>query len=157
MPILTIFFILFISIPLIEIFLFIQVGSVIGAWSTIAFVFLTAILGAFLLRQQGLHTLARGRAAMDRNQLPARELLEGMILVITGALLLTPGFFTDAIGFLCLVPMVRSKLVDHMIKHFTVINSRQAQQHRTQAGETGPRTETNTIEGEYWREQDHDR
>lgn len=152
MPILTVLFILFISVPLIEIFLFIQVGSVIGAWNTIAVVFITAILGALLLRQQGLHTLARGRDAMSQNRLPARELLEGMILVFTGALLLTPGFFTDAIGFLCLVPGVRGVIVNHMIRHFTIVGATQT----TRAGTQGRTRDAdqNTIEGEFWDEND---
>ena len=153
MPILSIFFILFISVPLIEIFLFIQVGGAIGAWNTIGIVFLTAILGAWLLRQQGLNTLARGREALGQNQLPAKELIEGMILVFTGALLLTPGFFTDAIGFLCLVPTVRGLIASRLIKHFTIVGMSQttrSSQQRTYRSEAG----NNTIEGEFWEDQD---
>ena len=101
---------LFLSVPLLEIFLFIQVGGWIGAWPTVGLVVLTAVTGAFLLRWQGLATLARVQGSLRQGRLPARELVEGMLLVFGGALLLTPGLFTDAIGFLCLVPATRHGL-----------------------------------------------
>ena len=103
--------ILFITIPLAEIFLLIEIGQVIGALTTIGLCLLTAGLGAALLRQQGLRTLARARHNLDDGRLPAIELLEGVALLIGGALLLTPGFVTDVVGFLCLLPASRRWLV----------------------------------------------
>jgi UPF0716 protein FxsA len=101
---------LIIGIPLIEIYLFIQVGGSIGVWPTIGLVILTAVIGTALLRQQGLATLARARADLDRQQLPVRELFNGVCLLIGGLLLLTPGFLTDALGFALLIPPLRAIL-----------------------------------------------
>ena len=101
---------LFIGIPLIEIYLFIQVGGAIGVWSTIGLVILTAFIGTALLRQQGLATLARAQSELDRQQLPVRELFDGVCLLVGGLLLLTPGFLTDALGFALLIPPLRAIL-----------------------------------------------
>ena len=101
---------LFIGIPLIEIYLFIQVGGAIGVWSTIGLVILTAFIGTALLRQQGLATLARAQSELDRQQLPVRELFDGVCLLVGGLLLLTPGFLTDALGFALLIPPLRAVL-----------------------------------------------
>ncbi len=87
--------------------LFIKVGSAIGMGVTIAIVIFTAILGSWLLRQQGLATLNSARARLESGQIPAGEVVEGMLLLVGGALLLTPGFFTDGVGFLCLFPYSR--------------------------------------------------
>jgi len=104
MPIFRILFLLFLCIPLIEIYLLIQVGEIIGALPTIFMVVFTAVLGVALLRWQGLVTLTRMQAAMARGELPAVTMIEGVFLLVAGALLLTPGFFTDAIGFALLIP-----------------------------------------------------
>lgn len=101
---------LFIGVPLIEILLFIEVGGLIGAWPTIGLVVLTAVIGTALLRRQGLATLARAQAEMDAERLPVRELFDGVCLLFGGALLLTPGFLTDALGFALLVPPLRAIL-----------------------------------------------
>ncbi|MBO6782882.1 MAG: FxsA family protein [Alphaproteobacteria bacterium] len=98
---------LFIGVPLIEIYLFIVVGGSIGVWATIGLVILTALIGTALLRHQGLATLARAQAEMQEDRLPVRELFTGVCLLFGGALLLTPGFLTDAIGFALLVPQLR--------------------------------------------------
>ncbi len=105
-----ILFLAFLLVPLLEIYLLIKVGGVIGAWPTVFLVVLTAVVGAFLLRLQGFSTLARMQAALARGELPAQELLEGAVLLVAGALLLTPGFFTDALGFCALVPKLRQAL-----------------------------------------------
>jgi len=99
-----------IGVPLIEIGLFIQVGGLIGLWPTLALVLLTAAVGSWQLRAQGLATLARARQQLDRGELPTRELFDGFCLVIAGALLLTPGFMTDVIGLVLFVPAVRDAL-----------------------------------------------
>ncbi len=100
----------FIAIPLIEIGLFIQVGGWIGLWPTLAIVIVTAILGSWALRLQGLSTLARARQQLDRGVLPASEIFDGACLLLAGALLLTPGFFTDTIGALLFLPPFRDIL-----------------------------------------------
>lgn len=111
---------LFFTIPLIEIYLLIQVGSVIGAGWTVFLVVLTAVLGAALLRQQGLSTLARFQQSVARGELPATTLIEGMVLLVGGAMLLTPGFFTDALGFLCLFPPSRLALAQWLARRVVV-------------------------------------
>ncbi len=97
----------FIIIPLLEITLLINVGSRIGAWYTVGLVLLSAFIGVNMLRYQGLSTLAKAKQRMDAGQLPAQEMVEGIILAVGGALLITPGFLTDAIGFCCLIPASR--------------------------------------------------
>ena len=135
------FLILFITIPLVEIAILIKIGSIIGAGYTIALVIGTAFLGVSLLRIQGISTLAKVQANISRGQLPATERIEGLILLISGALLLTPGFFTDTIGFLMLVPTLRQRLAETFFVNFMKnrINIRQKQ---TRNG--------NIIEGEHW-------
>ncbi len=116
------FLAIFILVPIIEIWLFIQVDSIIGLWPTLASVVLTAVIGTWLLRQQGFAVLMQGRAALEKSQFPLEQVIHGVFLLIAGLLLLTPGFFTDAIGFICLVPPLRlaiaygvwSKLKDHV-------------------------------------------
>ncbi len=100
----------FIGVPLVEIGVFIQVGGWIGLGWTLVLVVLTAVLGTWQLRAQGLATLLRARDQVDRGALPARELFDGACLLVAGALLLTPGFVTDATGFLLFLPPVRDKL-----------------------------------------------
>lgn len=101
---------LFIGLPLLEIAVFIQVGGILGIWPTIAATIATALAGSILLRAQGLAALGRARAQMDRGELPAREMFEGVCLVLAGALLLVPGFVTDAIGLLLFFPPFRELL-----------------------------------------------
>ena len=107
MPIILAFFI---ATTLIEIYLFIEIGSVIGAFKTILLIVATAVIGVALLRQQGLSTMQKVQSQMQRGELPAVGMLEGFMLFFAGALLLTPGFFTDAIGFILLIPPIRRAL-----------------------------------------------
>lgn len=108
MPILLL--LLFIGVPVAEIALFIEIGSLIGTWWTVATIFATALLGTALVRQQGLQVMARARAAADRNELPVDAVIAGVCILIAGALLLTPGFLTDALGFALLIPPLRAGL-----------------------------------------------
>ena len=98
---------LLIVIPAIEIATFVQVGGAIGAWETAALTLLNAILGVSLVRVQGLGVLRRVQAAAERNEAPVREVFDGACLLLAGACLLIPGFVTDALGVLLLVPPVR--------------------------------------------------
>ena len=112
----TIFAVLFLVIPIIEIYFLIKVGEVIGALPTIILVVLTAVIGAGLLRQQGLSTLARLQQNMSQGKIPAQEMVEAVLLAVGGALLMTPGFVTDTIGFLCLLPFSRQFIASNIIK-----------------------------------------
>ena len=98
---------MFIAIPIIEIALFIEIGGWIGLWLTIAVVIVTAFAGTTLLRVQGLAVLRRVQESAERNELPMREVFDGLCLLVAGVLLLTPGFFTDGLGFLLFVPIFR--------------------------------------------------
>ncbi len=106
----TILFLCFLLIPLGEIYLLIQIGEVIGAGWTILGVVTTAVIGAFMVKIQGIITIDRAVRAVRNNEIPAVELIEGLFLLLAGALLITPGFVTDAIGFLCLTPPLRRHL-----------------------------------------------
>ena len=117
-------FLLFVIVPLIEIVLLINVGEMIGAWYTIGLVLLSAFIGVNMLRRQGLSTLMRARSKMDGGEIPAHEMVEGIILAVGGALLVTPGFVTDFFGFCCLIPFTRHAMVAQLRKHFTVVSAR---------------------------------
>ena len=117
MPIL---FIIFIVIPIVEITLLINVGQLIGAWYTIGLVLLSAFVGVNMLRHQGLATLGRAQQKMQQGEMPQQEMVEGLVLAVGGALLITPGFVTDIIGFCCLIPLTRIgfiKIVSSRFKH----------------------------------------
>lgn len=104
-------FLLFVIMPVVEMWLLITVGQQIGALPTIGLVLLTAFIGIALLRYQGAATLLRARSKMQTGELPAREMADGLFFAVGGALLLTPGFVTDAIGFACLTPGVRTLII----------------------------------------------
>lgn len=143
---------MFVLVPILEIYLLIQVGGVIGVLPTIFLVVFTAVFGGLLLRWQGFATLERVRATLARGQVPALELLEGAMLLVGGALLLTPGFFTDAIGFVCLIPVLRRGVIRWAIRRGVVIGG-VGRGGGTAPGGTydpGPKT----IDGEYWRDED---
>ena len=133
---------LFITVPLVEIYLLIELGGLVGAVPTIMLVVLTAMVGAKLVRAQGLITIARVRHSLDQGEIPAMTLLEGVTLLVAGALLLTPGFITDVLGFLALVPDLRQKAIRWLLQRAVVASDSK------QTGQRGPRT----IDGEYRRE-----
>lgn len=107
---------LFIALPILELLLLFQVADVIGGLSTVLLVILTALVGLQVLRRQGLATFTRANARLQAGQLPAMEVLEGLCIAAGGALLLTPGFITDTMGFLLLVPPTRRRLVEALLK-----------------------------------------
>ncbi|MDX1318627.1 MAG: FxsA family protein [Oceanospirillum sp.] len=114
------FLLLFIAVPLIEMVVLIKVGQQIGALSTIALVILTAVIGIALLKQQGIAMLNRANWKMNQGQIPAREMAEGIVLAVGGALLLTPGFVTDAFGFICILPGSRHFLLNLVLKNISI-------------------------------------
>lgn len=111
----------FVVTPIVEMYLLIRVGGYIGAWPAIALVVLTAVVGVALLRVQGLSTLARGMSRLEEGVLPAQEALEALLLAVAGVMLVLPGFATDTIGFLLLVPPLRSALVRRLLARVTVV------------------------------------
>ncbi len=113
-------FVFFIVIPIIEIAVLMQVGDLLGLWPTIAIVVFTAWLGAKNVRQQGLATMASVQAKMAQGQMPSDEIVAGLLLLIAGVLLVTPGFVTDIFGLSLLIPQVRLSLIKMVQKHLIV-------------------------------------
>ncbi|ANT60265.1 exlusion protein FxsA [Salipiger sp. CCB-MM3] len=154
-------FLAFVAVPLIEIALFIQVGGLIGLWPTLMIVLLTAILGTALVRREGLRALSDLQNSFSQLQDPTRPLAHGAMILFSGALLLTPGFFTDACGFALLIPAVRDAVMRFISTRIKVQRFEMGGQGpRTQAGpgahqgpqaeryRPGPR-EDDVIEGDY--------
>lgn len=137
MPIFKLLFLLFLLVPLLEIYLLLQVGDILGPIPTVGLVIFTAALGAVLLRIQGLQTLATVQNKLQNGEIPAIELIAGLMLLICGALLLTPGFFTDTIGFIVLIPYVRQFIAFRLLMHMA-----KQHEHKRQGFNV-------TIEGEY--------
>ncbi|SFB04658.1 UPF0716 protein FxsA [Poseidonocella pacifica] len=134
-------FAIFIAVPLIEIALFIQVGGLIGLWPTLAIVVLTAIAGTYLVKSQGRNALSRIQASFNELTDPTEPLAHGAMILLSGALLLTPGFFTDAFGFSLLFPAVRRAVFRSMRRRIKVQSFRTG---------PGPRpVYPDTIEGEF--------
>ena len=103
-------FLAFTIIPIIEIYLLIEIGSMFGALTAVTLVILTGFLGAFLARMQGLQTLHRIQESLREGRMPSGELLDALLIVIAGLVLLTPGFLTDSAGFLLLIPATRNSI-----------------------------------------------
>jgi len=103
-------FLAFTIIPIIEIYLLIEIGSMFGALTAVTLVILTGFLGAFLARMQGLQTLYRIQESLSEGRMPSGELLDALLIVIAGLVLLTPGFLTDSAGFLLLIPATRNSI-----------------------------------------------
>lgn len=139
----------FIGIPLIEIGLFIQVGGWLGLWPTLFIVLLTAIIGSALVRSQGLAVLGKLQGSFERLDNPAEPLAHGAMILFSGALLLTPGFFTDAVGFSLLVPRVREVVFTFLSQRVKV----QSFQMGAAGGRSGAQnpfgTDPNVIDGEF--------
>ena len=153
MPVFRFLFLIFLLVPIIEIYLLIQVGDVIGAGWTIFLVVATAFIGAGLLRMQGLATLHDAQRKMAQGELPATAMIEGVMLLIAGALLLTPGFFTDTVGFLLLLPMFRKWFANYLLSRGLMMGSASfTQQHWQQTSSThSSKEQGDTIEGDYKR------
>ena len=120
-------------------YILIEVGGIIGAWPTIGLVVLTAVVGVALIRAQGFATLMRGVARLNAGELPATELVEGVMLALAGALMLTPGFVTDATGFVLLTPSLRRRLAAELLRRFAPV------------GPAEPGDGGHTIEGRFRR------
>ena len=116
------FFIIFIALPALEIFLMIKIGAEIGALNTVAMIFLTAIIGICYARIQGVQTLRSGIINLYQNKVPIYELISGASIAIAALLLIVPGFFTDLIGFLLLIPLTRNFILKSVFKNSASIN-----------------------------------
>ena len=111
------FFILFIALPALEIFLFIKIGGQVGALTTVALIFLTAIIGVYFAQLQGIQTLKSGMVNLYQNKMPIYEVMSGASIAIAALLLIIPGFFTDLIGFLLLIPFTRRIIFSLVLKN----------------------------------------
>lgn len=109
--------ILFITIPVVELILFMTIGRQIGIFPTFGIILVTGVLGAWLTRVQGMRTLIRYQQAISEGRLPHEEVMDGLMILVAGAVLLTPGFLTDAVGFLILMPAVREVLRKWLVKY----------------------------------------
>lgn len=121
-----ILFAIFLVVPLIEIACFVIIGNAIGLWPTLAGVLLMAVAGSLILRWQGLALLNEIRSSMGRGQLPARALADAMMVAIAGVLLLLPGYFSDLVGILLLLPPVRTLLYRFLASRVQVVSTRGA-------------------------------
>ena len=107
-----------ILVPILEIYLFIKIGSQIGAFNTISLIFITAIIGVIYARYEGLNTLRSGFSQLIKNEIPAYEMISGAILAFAALLLIVPGFATDFIGFLLIFPLTRKLIFNNFSKKF---------------------------------------
>tara|TARA_R110000772_G_scaffold267492_1_gene391692 strand:+ start:912 stop:1415 length:504 start_codon:yes stop_codon:yes gene_type:complete len=148
-------FLLFVLLPIVEISLLISVGEQIGGWNTVAIVIATALVGSYIVRQQGLTTLIHAQQKMQQGTIPGQEVAEGLLLVIAGVMLVTPGFVTDALGFLFCLPMTRPLIAKGLLAKLSVQVVNQAQGGFSgQSAQGFGRSDSNNddiIEGEYER------
>jgi UPF0716 protein FxsA len=148
--ILQILLLLFILMPIAEIALLLQVGDMIGGWNTVGLIIVTAFVGAYLVRQEGLSTLQKAQQKMANNEVPGKEMMEGLMLVIAGVLLVTPGFITDIIGFLFVLPFSRQLMAGQLAKQMTVRAVQGGNQSFYYSNtQQRPGNEGDPIEGEY--------
>ncbi|CAM4047409.1 FxsA family protein [Vibrio neonatus] len=151
---------LFILVPIVEIGLFIQVGGFLGVWTTICLVIFTALIGASLVRSQGIATLLSVQSRLQQGELPAQQIVEGVMLAVAGVLLLTPGFMTDTLGMIVLLPKPRAIIAKQLMKRVQV-NGMHSGFH-TNAGQGNPfqnqdKGDGNVFEGEFEKKDDQDK
>ena len=144
---------IFVVVTLAEIYVLVSVGDAIGAWSTILLVIITALIGSTLLKQQGWSIMAKAQQNIAEGRTPALEMLEGVVILVSGVLLLTPGFITDGLGLLGLMPWSRSYFINHFLEKnaervFSKRNS--VFIHQTSNQETKTANKDEPIEGEFW-------
>lgn len=158
-------FVLFAVLPILEIALLINIGEQIGGWNTVAIVIFTAFVGAYLVRREGISTLMQAQQKMQTGAMPGQEMAEGLLLVIAGVLLVTPGFITDGLGFLLSFPLTRPLIAKSVMKQITVgVMNGQNQSHsagfhyhsqtQNQSQWQQARTDEDVIEGEYVNQDD---
>ena len=144
---------IFVVVTLAEIYVLVTVGQAIGGLSTVLLVVITAFIGSRLLKQQGWSTMAKAQQSIAQGRTPAVEMFEGVVILISGVLLLTPGFITDILGLLGLMPWSRSYFINHFLEKnaervFSKKNS--VFINRGGSNETKKTNKDETIEGEFW-------
>ncbi|NIZ09618.1 FxsA family protein [Pseudooceanicola sp. HF7] len=139
----------FIAVPLIEIALFIQVGGLIGLWPTLAIVLGTAVLGTWLVRQQGMQAIGNIQRSFNELSDPSAPLADAAMILLAGALLLTPGFFTDALGFALLTPAFRHAAFGFLKKRVKMKSFSYGSQTEYRRDPYGASGQSDVIEGEY--------
>ena len=143
---------IFVVVTLAEIYVLVSVGQAIGSLSTVLLVVITAFIGSSLLRQQGWSTMAKAQQSMSEGRTPAMEMMEGVVILVSGILLLTPGFLTDALGLLGLMPWSRSYFINHFLEKNAERVFKQRNSvfiNRTNSSEKKSNKD-DTIEGEFW-------
>ncbi len=155
-------FFLFTAVSLLEIFVLVKVGSFLGAWATISLVIITALVGSALVRSQGLQLLQQLQQRMAKGEMPGQQLIEGIMLIVTGVLLVTPGFVTDLCGLLLLQPAIRGKIAKVLIAnvklspHATMSGSFSQSSANSPFSQsfTSNKVDSDVIEGEFERKDD---
>ncbi len=143
---------IFVVVTLAEIYVLVSVGQAIGGLSTVLLVVITAFIGSSLLRQQGWSTMAKAQQSMSEGRTPAMEMMEGVVILVSGILLLTPGFLTDALGLLGLMPWSRSYFINHFLEKNAERVFKQRNSvfiNRTNSSEKKSNKD-DTVEGEFW-------
>jgi|TARA_B110000908_G_scaffold77661_1_gene93375 UPF0716 protein FxsA len=144
---------IFVVVTLAEIYVLVSVGDAIGAWSTILLVVITALIGSTLLKQQGWSIMAKAQQNIAEGKTPALEMLEGVVILVSGILLLTPGFITDGLGLLGLMPWSRSYFINHFLEknaERVFSNKNSVFINRAGSSETKKTNKDDAIEGEFW-------
>jgi len=142
---------LFVFVPLMELYLLIELGSVLGGLTTIGLCLFTAALGAWLVRTQGFQTLNRAQTNMSEGRVPAVEMFEGAFIVIAGVLLLVPGLITDLIGFACLVPPLRRLFIKRFLNRTGVSSVVSTVSGNKSTGSGSPADSTSVIDADFER------
>ena len=153
-----ILFLLFAVMPIVEIALLIQVGDMIGGWNTVGIVILTAFIGAYLVKREGISTLSEAQRKLQMGQVPGEELSQGLLLVVAGVLLVTPGFVTDIVGMLFTLPPTRKLFGKALLTKLATSPNVQTQFHYSggfqQPGSTHQQNASSqsgdTFEGEFY-------
>lgn len=131
-------FLLFCTLPVIELIILLKIGNWLGVWPTVALILGTAFIGVNLLRQQGLKTFTKANQRLAQGEMPASEMVEGIVLAVGGALLLTPGLVTDVIGFSCLLPGTRHMYIAYGMSRMKVMAARAVYVNSASSFQQGP-------------------
>jgi UPF0716 protein FxsA len=147
---------LFVVVTLLEIYVLVSVGDAIGGFSTVLLVIITALIGSSLLKHQGWSTMAKAHRSMAEGKTPAFEMMEGVVILISGVMLLTPGFITDTVGLLGLIPLSRRYFINNILEKNAskVFNQKNTaftfKMNQKPAAEKKREKKDDAIEGEFW-------
>ncbi|MCZ4272250.1 FxsA family protein [Maritalea porphyrae] len=141
-------FALFLLVPIVEIAIFVAMGGLVGFWWTMGGVVFTAVLGSYLLRLQGFAVWAEVQGKLGAGQFPGRSIVDGIMLAIAGALLLTPGFFTDAVGFALFVPQVRYFIFEQLRQRISIVSASGYTQYSSQYSAQDPTHRPSPLQNE---------